>query len=98
LKQTPEFTKILTQGAHILIDALLTDRACNTAQDIIQAWADPGINMPEHEIDLAPAISASCKRSTIILDFAIFLIALYNLPLTVKAIFQSDMKIFMELE
>jgi hypothetical protein len=36
----PEFTKILTQGAQILIDALLTE-------DIIQAWADPGINMPE---------------------------------------------------
>ena len=42
----PEFTKILTQGAHILIDALLTDRAAR-AQDIIQVWADPGINMPE---------------------------------------------------
>ena len=42
----PEFTNILTQGTQILLDALLTDRATHT-QDIIQAWANPGINMPD---------------------------------------------------
>jgi hypothetical protein len=41
--------------------------------------------------DLAQAISASCKRPIIFLDFAIYLIALYNTLFTVKAIFQSDM-------
>jgi hypothetical protein len=52
LKQTPEFTKILTQGAHILTDALLTDRACNT-----RARYHPGVGRPRHNINIIFNIS-----------------------------------------